>query len=86
MPAAPQQGEEEELLLAPGNAYQRLLQYQSLRQPQFGAPEPPGFYVEVRRGNGAHERTQRGAREVHGALPPGLLWPACSDSRRQRQC
>lgn len=32
------------------NSYQRLLQYQELRRPQFGAEEAPGFYVEVGRG------------------------------------
>lgn len=44
------QGDEHELLLAPVNSYQRLLQYQTLRAGQFGAAEPPGFYVEVRGG------------------------------------
>ena len=36
-----------ELLLPTVNSYQRLLQYQELRRPQFGAAEPPGFYVEA---------------------------------------
>ncbi|KAL4459112.1 hypothetical protein ABPG75_013977 [Micractinium tetrahymenae] len=40
------QGEEATLELAPGNPFQRLLQYQELRRPQFGAADPPGFYVE----------------------------------------
>lgn len=40
------QGGEPQLELPPGNAYQRLLQYQELRRPQFGVQHPPGFYVE----------------------------------------
>lgn len=49
------QGEEATLELAPGNNFQRLLQYQELRRPQFGAADPPGFYVErvEREGDGA---------------------------------
>ncbi|KAI3424112.1 hypothetical protein D9Q98_009473 [Chlorella vulgaris] len=40
------QGDAPDLLLPPVNSYQRLLQYQELRRPQFGAAEAPGFYVE----------------------------------------
>jgi hypothetical protein len=43
-----QDGEEATLELPSVNAYQRLLTYQELRRPQFGAAEPPGFFVEVR--------------------------------------
>jgi hypothetical protein len=41
------QGDAPDLLLPPVNSYQRLLQYQELRRPQFGAAEAPGFYVEA---------------------------------------
>ena len=50
MPSFPLQGEDLELVLPAVNSYQRLLQYQELRRPQFGVADPPGFYVEASRG------------------------------------
>ncbi|KAL6784488.1 hypothetical protein ACKKBF_B02010 [Auxenochlorella protothecoides x Auxenochlorella symbiontica] len=41
---------EEALLLPSSNSFQRAVQHQELRRPQFGAPDPPGFHVEVVKG------------------------------------
>lgn len=41
------QGDEKELVLDEVNSYQRAIQHQHLAKPIFGAPSPPGFYVEV---------------------------------------
>eukprot|EP00887_Chlorella_sp_A99_P006934 scaffold2.g6934.t1 len=53
MGSATCQTDEEALLLDSCNSYQagwgwggRAIQYQELRKPQFGAAQPPGFYVE----------------------------------------
>lgn len=35
------------LTLPSANSYQRAIQYQELRKDQFGAAQPPGFYIEV---------------------------------------
>lgn len=36
------------MLLNEVNGYQRALQYQALEKAQFGAPHPPGFYLQAR--------------------------------------
>lgn len=44
-----EQGDERELVLEEVNKYLRAIQYQQLEKPaQFGAAQPPGFYVEAR--------------------------------------
>ena len=35
------------MLLGEVNGYQRALQYQALEKAQFGAPHPPGFYMQA---------------------------------------
>ena len=35
------------MLLEEVNGYRRALQHQALAKAQFGAPEPPGFSVQV---------------------------------------
>ncbi|EFN53567.1 hypothetical protein CHLNCDRAFT_136728 [Chlorella variabilis] len=56
------QGEDLELVLPAVNSYQRLLQYQELRRPQFGVADPPGFYrVAAEEGNGFQLRLTRAA-------------------------
>ena len=42
------QGSEASMLLEEVNGYQRALQYQALEKAQFGAPHPPGFYLQAR--------------------------------------
>ena len=67
-----QDGEEATLELPSVNAYQRLLTYQELRRPQFGAAEPPGFFVEVR------------LRVLHSSLQLlHSMWQFCSSACAQ---